>query len=426
MGALRFNRAITSTPPRSTISEKSLGKLRDEIPTGLWPSAPDDKVPLWIDGENITFEEGAVQPRLPYLTLVAGLDFLPARGLLEVYQGGQKVAFWGSGTKLYRHVDGSSTVTAVGTGYTGDLWSLTDWGEQVIATNGVDPPQIYGDSSAPTAFIPLHTVAGATGISSATRWKIVRQNGPFILAFGLEGNPRAFRWCSEDAVNIWAPVAGNSAGDLTARDLLSEIICAVDLNEGIGFYGLNQLHIARYVGGQFVFAQDHLLTDVGAFGKYSVAPVGRYNYGFGPKGFFRTDGAAADYLDQPAIHDYVFQRLNRSKAHKSVAWSSARTSFVYWSFPEIGSDENSRTVGFSWKHNAWTIFPFGFSAASYLGVFDAPIFLSTFGSLLIEGTEGTETEAGAPIHVLLSADIIHRYDELGYDELGYNGTFHIG
>lgn len=417
------------------MSRKSLNKFSDEITSGLRPDLEGDKVPLWADGGNVVFEDGGVRPSLGRYSIAKKLQGLPPSGLIETIIGGKNTLFWGTADpdgvngKLFMWQEGDSSATDVtrvsGGDYTGTgIWSLTPWGQWVIATNGVDEPQLFGHSSDPDDFQNMYAVSGVSGMVGATTWDLVKQNGPFLFGFGTNVNPQSFMWCDEDNALIWDPLPGNFAGDLPVRDLFSNIMAVGQLNVGVAIYGRDQMHYTEYIGGQLVHSIRRIQNNVGAFGKQCISTVGPYNFGFGPRGFFRTDGTQTEYIDNDHIHDFVFGRLDRDNAYKAVSWVNVGAFTIFWSFPETGfGGENSITVGFNWKTRGWTIIDAGSNSATSGGVFDTPYHLGYAGAVMKESDEITSVP-GDPL--LMSAEVALYglgYGESGYGEMGYGGIW---
>ena len=152
--------------------------------SGIFASLHKLDVPLWIDGENVEFRDGMVRKSRGWVlpssdvTLfdsVSGnfddatgnfddggdaptfssLGAGPFRGLQQ-----QKTLddalhlFWGNTTNLFHSTGGAGA--SVGSGFTGQQdegtqpatqWSMTPWGDWMVATNGVDNAQIYKGAS---------------------------------------------------------------------------------------------------------------------------------------------------------------------------------------------------------------------------------------------------------------------------------------
>ncbi|KKK74295.1 hypothetical protein LCGC14_2885190, partial [marine sediment metagenome] len=224
------------------MARKSLGKFSQEIPTGLFPDIEADKSPLWADGRNVLFEDGGARPTLGRIVIAIKTQAHPGTGLIEMIQGAKKTLFWGTpkvGTdngKLFRWQEGDTSIEDVSRvgDYTGTgIWSLVPWGEWVLATNGVDPPQVYGHPDDVNDFIDLYNATGVTGLLAGDTWELVTATQAFIFALNMDFNNQAFKWSTEDNVQVWNPLPSNQAGDGVARNLYSEIIAVSALANGL-------------------------------------------------------------------------------------------------------------------------------------------------------------------------------------------------
>ncbi len=414
------------------MARKSLGKFSQEIPTGLFPDIEADKSPLWADGRNVLFEDGGTRPTLGRIVIAIKTQAHPGTGLIEMIQGAKKTLFWGTpkvGTdngKLFRWQEGDTSIEDVSRvgDYTGTgIWSLVPWGEWVLATNGVDPPQVYGHPDDVNDFIDLYNATGVTGLLAGDTWELVTATQAFIFALNMDFNNQAFKWSTEDNVQVWNPLPSNQAGDGVARNLYSEIIAVSALANGLGVYGRDQLHFIEHIGGQLVHGTRPLLKGIGAYGKHSVVEVGGVNYGFGPRGFWKTDGAQSQYIDKDSVHDFVIDQLDEPNAHKVTSWVDSNAFTVFWSLPVfLGSGENQITVGFNYVTEAWTVVESGSTAATSGSVFET-IHHIGFAGALMEETSEVGTFPGIPISLVASNQVIFGYGRLGYGELGYGGKY---
>lgn len=392
---------------------KSFGQVSKEIPSGIFPDLESDKVPLWLDSSNVYFTDGGVRPIPGQFVAANKLQPLAGTGLIELVQAGEKVVFWGTpGPEghLYRWAEGEAVVTQVtrtsGGAYAGvGIWSLAAFGETVLATNGIDEPQVYGYTGALTNFQDLYAASGVTGLSDTDTWELLHQFGPFIFAFNTDLLDSGVLWADEDSFIDWLPTAGNAAGDLNIRRLTTGIKAVQELAQGIAVYGTDQLHHVFFVGGQLVHGQRFLLDRVGALGKHSVVSVGNLNFGMGIRGIWRTDGNQVEYIDKNAIHDFVYEDINREHWHKSIAWVNPAIEHVFFSYPSASAIENDKTVGFNWRTGAWTKLDFGRSAATSGEVFDDSLFISSSGNVLIESPTSTGLGEGLPLELTPSGSL---------------------
>jgi hypothetical protein len=390
------------------------------------------KKTLWDDGENVIFVEQSVQPIPGDLIFVDKIEQGEVRGMLEADISGTKTLFWGNLTSLFKRALGGSAVDLSRTspaGYNGvkdetttapaSRWSFAQWDTWIASTNGVDVPQLYKG----TGDFEEFEQTGSVALPFATA-EIFRKLKTFLLAYNTENYPSGFEWCHDNDAELWDPAADNAAGNLSVRDLQSQIICVTDLGQGHGVYGRDRLHQVTYVGAPFYFAENHLLTGLGAVSKDSVVTVGRLNYGLGPKGFFKTDGFQVQYIDEPDIRDYVFTDINRSQLTQVVGWDDAANHQVVWFYPSDGSSLLDRSVAYNYNMGLWTKLGYARTAATSSSVFSFSITGDRHGNIYQQSVEGQlPASPGSPLTLIAEADITSGgYGQFGYGQGGYGDT----
>lgn len=340
------------------------------LDSGLWPGLKATTIPLWQDGVNVWFNNKSVQGSKGYTAAFATGVAVPIRGIgQQLVSGGQRM-FFGTVGDLYRW--NTATVDNMATGFTGvtdatvtseaTLWDFENWGDWMLATNGVDATQVYKGTS-------------FTALANTTfTWaKILVKMGAHVLALNTSNGRSTYEWCSADDVELWTPASANSAGNTVIRDMPSEIIAAKKLGAGTGVYGKNTLHIITYTGAPFYFGHRFALGGVGAVSKHSIVPVGALHYGWGPLGIFRTDGVSKAYIDEPGIREYLESQLNTAQRSKVIGYHNEEASQVIWSYPSGASLEPDKSVGFDHARSVWTLYDFAFTAAGKKEVFSYPI-----------------------------------------------------
>jgi len=399
-----------------------------EILSGLHPSLPFDEAPLWQEGENVIFRDGGVRPAIGSVILFNRLESDPAVGGQEAIIGGNKYIFWGNRQSLFRWQEaGSPADISRVSSYSGirdesasqraTLWSMLHWGDQILATNGVDPLQVSADPASAGIFADLDTTAVFTTA------EIVAPVRDFVLALNLSIGGDVIGWADAGSLTGWAATAGGESGQLQIRGLGSDIVAAAALGDGLAIYGANRMHHASFVGSPNFIGERHLLDGIGAVSKHSVAAAGRLHYGFGPRGIWQTDGFQFKYIDQPDIHDFIFNDLNTNQISKAVSWNDQALDTVFFSYPRAGSLDNNRTIGFDYRTGIWSILSYGRSGALSQSIFAFAIHMTALGEILGQPDETAPIEQGGiPLKLTpLDANIVVGFGEGRFGQGGFGG-----
>lgn len=381
-----------------------------EISSGLMPGLNKLAVPVWETAENIDFDLfGAHTSKgrevAQYQSILfddAPGNFDSAAGTFDEYaarvpaylgtnkevvgiipilrSNKSRLIFAGTRDKLYTFngaTKTTSTTTFTGIkdsagGYKATLWSMADFGDWALATNGLDAAQICKNT----------TWAALSG-TTFTWAQIFRKYGPYLLAINTSNGARLVEWCHASDVELWTPAADNSAGNLPLSDLSSDPVAAEHLNNFLAIYAEDQMIRFVYRPNAFVFGTDGVpIRGIGAVSKASVVPAGPVHYGIMPQGIFKTDGLTMSWVDYPSLGTWLIRNVNWDQRAKIIGWHNAERKQVRWAVPLVGSLDNNYEICYNYVTGAIT---FGTlpvtSAAIGQDVFSYPILGGYNGSL---------------------------------------------
>ena len=403
---------------------RKLSRIEQQhIMVGLQPSLPSRTGTLWKRGQNVVFKEQSVQPALGHLPIVGGTG-RKVTHLQSNRINNEPTLFWGDSVGLYRWTK-EDGVTQVGGGYTGDdcdQWQIVNWGNFVVATNGVDPVQQYDPATG--VFVPL------LGTTFPTADILVRRN-PFLIAMNLGGGTfgdTSIAWSDADDINTWFGTPANLAGDFFVRNMESEIIAALPLGDDIYFYGTDSIHRMVFRGAPDVFGFERLIEGVGPTGKHAVTEVGRAHYGISKQGIFVTNGFEYEYIDKPVIHDYIYDSINCDPKVQSgfVAWNDEFEEHVVFFYADETSDCNNKAVAYNYRDQNWTIWNIERSAAENVSVFEHGITADSFGNIYFQQVNPiTDTANAQPVRICSTIEIDFGYGQQLFGSTGYGGIKQI-
>lgn len=404
-----------------------IARVEQRALEGISPSMPYTQGRLFKTGKNVIFEENSVQPIPGEILLVPKLATATVLGISEHRkENGTKQLYWGSAASLYKWNSADGT-TEEGNGYTGSAdqtdtarvshWSMAPWGDWMIASNGKDAAQI--DKNDTNGFVAL----GGTTFSWA---QLVKKFGPYLLALNTSNGTKLIEWSDEDNPESFTIGAGSAAGQIALHDLESDIVAAEWLGPLLAVYGTDSVKGLELVGGDLIFRMRNLVRGIGAVGKHAVVSVGSMNYGFGQRSLWVMDGSEYRHLDNPEIHETVFEDINQEQISKAVVWYDKLLDHVYFWWPQAGQNDNSKAVIFNRRLNNWSILDFGRSAAAESSIFPYGITGSkngdVFGQSVLNAPPGTQ---GTPVVCDPSANLVSGYGEGGYGEGGYGGEWSV-
>jgi len=260
-------------------------------------------------------------------------------------------------------------------------WSLSLWGEDLIATvrNGAI---YYWDTSAgvTTRASLVSAISGAESVPTVARVTTVSFPDRHFIAGGCTsystGNvdDMLIRWSSQEQFEKFAPTATNTAGDQRLQ-IGTKIVAMVSAREETLISTDSALYGMTFVGGNFVFSFRLLATDCGAAGLNTMIGIDGDVFWMGKRNFFRYDGIVKE-LPCP-VQYYVFDRMQTRYIDKVVVGHNKEFKEVTWWY--VSNDntattnpENDSYATYNYAENAWTV-----------GTMDRTVWSDSFGAKLV-------------------------------------------
>lgn len=373
------------------------------LASGVFIGMDSLEAPLWADGRNVEFRDGTLKKALGWRNPAfnegtfdshAGLfdsasgDFddggssatfatgitATIRGLAQqLTSAGAYRIFFGTATNLY--VSTGGTASSVGSGYGGSvhagvgtratMWSMVDWGDWMLATNGVDTPQVYKGSS----FADLGGISGIFDLA-----QVFVKLGPHLVAINTDGvGANGYEWSAAGNPEQWDPDTYVTAGNKVIREMEGEAIAAVPLGAGIAVYSESNQFLINYVNSPFFLGDKPGAQGIGAVSKHSVVSTGAMNYGFGPNfSVYETDGRSYRRIDTPAMRQWLERNLNVSQQSKVNGYRDHVNQRIVWFIPSPGSEPDVG-IGFSPVDRTWTMYGYGRTVAVEKRAFAGPL-----------------------------------------------------
>lgn len=372
-------------------------EIRGEIAAGINPDLHPDNQVIWEDSRNVTITAAGVKKMAGWKKTHANSRSDPVRGMEQVLSGKDKLLFWGSYNRLFRLLGDIETDVSRGGLYNGQInaagttdatsWSMVEWGNWLVASNGIDPIQLYRHN-VDSRFRDLNDGAGYNADDPPAFAEVLAKLGPHVIAFNTDEGGNAYEWCDKDDLSVWIPTSANAAGGNILRDFDSPIVAAKRLGDRLAIYGNDRMAIMSYLGTPFYFGAKFALKQIGAISKHSIVEDGRKNYGFGRRGFFVTDGATYTYIDDGRIRDTVFSEINWEQASKVCAFHKEARGEIIWYYPTGTNLEPNKGVVFNKLRNEWHFLDHGRTSGLELRIFDTPFTADSSGVIYQEETTG--------------------------------------
>ena len=289
---------------------------------------------------------------------------------------GWGVGSWGESTWGTARTASSSDVSL-----DNSSWSLSLWGEDLIATvrNGAI---YYWDTSAGTnnRAVLVSSVTGAESVPTVARVTTVSfpdrhfiVGGAQAYVAGGSGNvdDMLVRWSTQEDFTKFAPTATNTAGDQRLQ-IGTKIVAMVNAREETIISTDEAIYGMTFVGAPFIFSFRLLATDAGAAGLNTMIGIDGNVFWLGKRNFFQYDGIVKEL--PCSVQYYVFDRMQTRYIDKVVVGHNKKFKEITWFYVSTDNTaatnpENDSYVTYNYAENAWSV-----------GTMDRTVWNDSFGA----------------------------------------------
>jgi hypothetical protein len=234
------------------------------------------------------------------------------------------------------------------------LWSINNWGEDLIITQK-DGETYEWDTSAgmtgnrATVIANAPTTSTLSMISTETRHVVCMGTETTIGSVGTQ-DKMFIRWSDQENYNFWTPNVTNSAGSQRIAGG-SEIRCARPAKGTILVWTDTTMQSMSFIGPPFIFGFRQLGNDCGAVGLNSAIVIDDVAYWMSDGQFFRYAGSVQE-IPCPILN-HVFDDINKTQYAQVYAAQNSNFSEVIWYYCSSSSDQNDRYAIYNYLENSW-------------------------------------------------------------------------
>ena len=312
-----------------------------QIPFGEWlPDQPEYLNPGANTANNVYFAAQSYK-RFPslvdYSTNNMGKD---SRGAGSFRDNSNTVFnFVGTNTDIYE-LDGGSFTSRKGslTGTNTDFWTFTQFGNYVIASNGVDAPQYYLMGTS-TNFANLSAIATAGTVPTFRVSGVVRD---FLVTGNHSNASNKIQWSGINDITVWE--AGNKQSD--SQELPGSGGEIVHITSGeIGYvFRQNQIIRMDYVGGATVFRLSVISPNRGAVYGRTVCQDNRRVFFYADDGFFEVNGDQVIAIGAEKVNRFFDLDLNKAFSDRICAAVDPFNQLALWLYPSKNDTANTTGI----------------------------------------------------------------------------------
>lgn len=195
------------------------------------------------------------------------------------------------------------------------LWYFTTYGEDVLATNGANPPLVSTNAGS------FSFLGGSPPVFS------ILEATDFAL-FGIIPTSEQYYFTLNDT--LWTPDIATQTGTATLTSTSGPITAAKALRSGINIYKRNSFFNLQFTGPPFFFQATKVSDEIGTAGMYSAIKTDTLHYFWGPDDFYATDGFSV-WRVQNNLRRWFLANLNTAYDYLIYGvYDLPRSQLVWW------------------------------------------------------------------------------------------------
>jgi len=231
------------------------------------------------------------------------------------------------------------------------LWSINNWGEDLIITQKDGSTYEWDLSAGTRATVVANapTTSTLSLVSTETR-HVVCMGTETTIGTSNTQDKMFIRWSDQENYNQWTPNVTNSAGSQRIAGG-SEIRCARPAKGTVLVWTDTTMQSMSFIGPPFIFGFRQLGNDCGAVGLNSAIVVDDVAYWMSDGQFFRYAGAVQEI--PCSILNHVFDDINKTQYSQVYAGQNSNFSEVIWYYCSSNSEECDRYAIYNYLENSW-------------------------------------------------------------------------
>ena len=309
-----------------------------QIPFGEWlPDQPEYLNPGATTANNVYYAQNSYK-RFPslvnYSTNNIGADSRGAGSFRN--NAGAVFNFVAKNTDIYQ-LDGGTFTSRKGslTGGNTDYFTFTQFGNYVIASNGVDAPQYYLMGTS-TNFANLSSIATSGSVPTFRVSGVIRD---FLVTGNQPTNQNRIQWSGINDIATWQ--SGTKQAD--QQDLPGSGGEIMHITSGEYGYVFRQNQIIRmdYVGGATVFRLSVISPNRGAVLGRTVCQDNRRVFFYADDGFYELNGDSISSIGEKLDFD---ANLNKAGTDRICAAVDPFNQLALWLYPSASNTANTTGI----------------------------------------------------------------------------------
>jgi hypothetical protein len=312
-----------------------------QIPFGEWlPDQPEYNNPGANTANNVYFAASSYK-RFPSLVNYSTNNISKDSRGAGSFRDNSNTVFNFVATNTDIHQLASGTFTSRKSGLTGgntDYFTFTQFGNYIIASNGVDAPQYYLMGTS-TNFADLSSIATSGTVPTFKVSGVIRD---FLVTGNHTNNSNRIQWSGINDISTWA--SGTKQSDLQDLPGAGGQITHITSGEISYIFRQNQIVRMDYVGGATVFRLSVISPNRGAVLGRTVCQDNRRVFFYADDGFFELNGDQVISIGAEKVNRFFDLDLNKAFTDRICAAVDPFNQLAMWLYPSASDTSNTTGI----------------------------------------------------------------------------------
>ena len=291
-------------------------------------------------GDKTAYSSNAVSG-----TALKAQEFKDNSGNTYVLVGTTNKLYLMDSTKAFTDVSRTATYN------TAESWSFAQYGDWIVATNYVDPPQVMKGISTSTVFQDL-------GGSPPQSKYLLFHKGHLIHAYVNESgtvSPKKLVWSAFEDIENYTPSLTTGADYQDLADAHGEIVGIENVGDNFAVFHRHSITLGWY-GGTYVFNFAPNRVKNITIIPNSMVSIGHAVLFWEERNIYMFDGNSIVPVGDP-VKRTVLGNLNRGFYNRITAVHDPQNNIVYWAYPSTASTDGTpdRILCFNYSTKRFTL-----------------------------------------------------------------------
>lgn len=198
-------------------------------------------------------------------------------------------------------------------------------------------------------------------------------------------------------------------------------------------YTSDDTYLVNYIGAPDYFGYRPAIEGIGAVSKNSIVPVDKQHFGWGPMGFFVTDGISSRRIDNPMVKSFIDVDASVAQRSKVCAYHDEVKRSIIWYYQSSSGTDVDSGIAYDYEKGLWWLLGHGRSACDERRNFDWALTVDPTDSRVYWENFGVDA-AGSGMEAWVRtkpldgdvADLIKEIEAIRIAYVGFDLQFRLG